>query len=106
MAADEHLTEIDALVGASSLGSEGMAELCARTPDETVTAIRSRAAARLAVNDLAAAFVTVPPLARLQARAALEELVRLINGSHDTCGSSQPADDLTDTHDGVLARDL
>jgi hypothetical protein len=71
-----------------------MAELCARTPSETVTAIRRRAAARQAVEDLAAALERVPPLPRLQAREALEELVRVINGSRDTPEFRNPADDL------------
>src|SRR5262249_35879632 len=65
-----------------------------------------RAAARQAVNDLAAAFETVPPLARLQAREALEELVGLLNGTHDTCILDNSTDDLADTGRRDLTRDL
>ncbi|HSV65614.1 MAG TPA: hypothetical protein VLJ59_06870 [Mycobacteriales bacterium] len=100
MATDEHPTGIDALIAASSLGTDGMAELCARTPDETVTAIRRKATARQTVDDLAAALDRVPPLARLQAREALQELVRVIN---DTRGVGNPARILTAALDRALA---
>jgi len=39
MAADEHKREVDDLIAASSLGADGMAELCARTPDNLVAAV-------------------------------------------------------------------
>ena len=53
MVVDEH-AEIDALIAASSLASEGMAELCARTPDDTVAEIRRRATAPQSAAELGA----------------------------------------------------
>ena len=38
----EHLTSAEHLIAASSLGADGMVELCARTPDDLAAAIRSR----------------------------------------------------------------
>ena len=42
MAGDEHLLDVDDLIADSSLGAEGMADLCARTPDDLEAAVRSR----------------------------------------------------------------
>src|SRR5215475_5981147 len=45
MDGNEHLTEIDELIAASSLGADGVAQLSSRTSDETLAAIRRKAAA-------------------------------------------------------------